>query len=126
MVRVYSIGIDGLQRICNCEEGKPISSRAFCYSTFFDSMATTPQAVPVPSVLSTPNVLALAALCIAYKVLQALYNISPLHPLSKIPGPKLAAATYIPEFWHDVVRFGCYSKEIRQMHEEYGRCHATA
>ncbi|EAT85300.2 hypothetical protein SNOG_07834 [Parastagonospora nodorum SN15] len=80
----------------------------------------TPQAVPVASVLSTRNVLALVGVWVVYKVLQALYNISPFHPLSKIPGPKLAAATYIPEFWHDVVRFGCYSKEIRKMHEEYG------
>ncbi|KAI1047244.1 hypothetical protein LB505_013304 [Fusarium chuoi] len=40
---------------------------------------------------------------LAFKVLQALYNVSPLHPLSKIPGPKLAAATYLPEFYYDVI-----------------------
>lgn len=43
-----------------------------------------------------------------------------LHPLSHIPGPKLAAATYILEFYHDVIRIGRYTKRIEQMHEEYG------
>ncbi|KAI1034948.1 hypothetical protein LB503_011704 [Fusarium chuoi] len=43
---------------------------------------------------------------LAFKVLQALYNVSPLHPLSKIPGPKLAAATYLPEFYYDVILVG--------------------
>jgi hypothetical protein len=56
-----------------------------------------------------------------YHLLKALYNISPLHPLSKIPGPKLAAATYLPEFYHDVVLNGRYTHAIKQMHEKYGR-----
>jgi cytochrome P450 len=57
---------------------------------------------------------------IAFKFLQALYNISPLHPLSKVPGPKLAAATYLPEFYHDVILFGRYTHAIKEMHEKYG------
>ncbi|KAF4452141.1 cytochrome P450 oxidoreductase [Fusarium austroafricanum] len=56
----------------------------------------------------------------AFKLLQALYNISPLHPLHKVPGPKLAAATYIPEFYHDVILFGRYTHAIKKMHEKYG------
>jgi hypothetical protein len=86
---------------------------------------TTPQPVPLTaatSILSTRNVLLLVGVWIVYKFLQALYNVSPFHPLSSIPGPKLAAASYLPEFYHDVVRFGCYSKEIRKMHETYGEC----
>lgn len=55
-----------------------------------------------------------------YRLMSALYNISPLHPLNHIPGPKLAAATYFPEFWHDVIRGGRYTRRIREMHEEYG------
>ncbi|KAF5538911.1 cytochrome P450 monooxygenase oxidoreductase [Fusarium phyllophilum] len=55
-----------------------------------------------------------------FKVLQALYNVSPLHPLSKIPGPKLAAATYLPEFYYDVILVGRYTHAIKQMHEKYG------
>ncbi|KAF5650622.1 cytochrome P450 monooxygenase oxidoreductase [Fusarium sp. NRRL 52700] len=57
---------------------------------------------------------------LAFKILQALYNISPLHPLSKIPGPKLAAATYLPEFYYDVILVGRYTHAIKQMHEKYG------
>ncbi|KAF4966924.1 hypothetical protein FSARC_5457 [Fusarium sarcochroum] len=57
---------------------------------------------------------------VAFKFLQALYNISPLHPLSKVPGPKLAAATYLPEFYHDVILVGRYTHAIRKMHEKYG------
>jgi hypothetical protein len=89
----------------------------------FDKNVMTTQAVPLAadaSFLSTRNVLALIGVWIVYKFAQALYNVSPLHPLSGIPGPKLAAATYWPEFYHDVIRFGCYSKEIRKMHNTYG------
>jgi hypothetical protein len=57
---------------------------------------------------------------VVFKVLQALYNISPLHPLSNVPGPKLAAATYWPEFYHDVIQLGRYTREIERMHQKYG------
>ncbi|KAF1849264.1 cytochrome P450 [Cucurbitaria berberidis CBS 394.84] len=65
-------------------------------------------------------VLVLISAWVAFKVLQALYNVSPLHPLSHIPGPRIAAATYLLEFYYDVVKFGCYTKEIKKMHEQYG------
>lgn len=55
-----------------------------------------------------------------FKVLQALYNISPLHSLSNVPGPTLAAATYWPEFYHDVIQLGRYTREIERMHQKYG------
>ena len=58
---------------------------------------------------------------LAFKVLQALYNISPLHPLSGVPGPKLAGATYLPEFYHDVILVGRYTHAIKKMHEKYGK-----
>ena len=79
-----------------------------------------PPATAGASILSTRNIAALLGLYVVYKLLQALYNVSPFHPLSGIPGPKLAAASYAPEFYHDVIRFGCYSKEIIKMHEQYG------
>lgn len=84
---------------------------------------TTAQAVLPPletSIISVRTVLTIAVLWVVYHVLKAVYNVSPLHPLSRIPGPKLAAATYWPEFYHDVIRFGCYTKEIGKMHEKYG------
>ncbi|KAI0111592.1 cytochrome P450 [Daldinia grandis] len=57
---------------------------------------------------------------IVYQFVRAMWNISPFHPLSKIPGPRLAAATYLPEFYHDVVKFGRYTHEIQKMHKIYG------
>ena len=65
-------------------------------------------------------IIALILTWLIFKVLQVLYNVSPLHPLSKIPGPKLAAATYLPEFYHDVILVGRYTHAIKQMHEIYG------
>lgn len=62
----------------------------------------------------------LVALWLLYHLLKMMYQLSPLHPLSSIPGPKLAAASYFPEFWQDVVRFGRYTHQIRKMHEQYG------
>jgi hypothetical protein len=92
--------------------------------SFYSIANMTTQTMPLAAdtaILSTRNVLALVGVWVVYKVLQALYNISPLHPLSGIPGPKLAAASYAVEFWYDVVRFGCYTKEIRKMHVKYGK-----
>jgi hypothetical protein len=42
------------------------------------------------------------------------------HPLSHIPGPKLAAATHLYEFYYDVCRGGLYLFEIEKMHQQYG------
>ncbi|KAL6410596.1 benzoate 4-monooxygenase cytochrome P450 [Ilyonectria robusta] len=55
-----------------------------------------------------------------YCILVALYKVSPLHPLSHIPGPRLAAASYIYEAYHDWWRGGKFGHEIRRMHECYG------
>ncbi|KAL8344894.1 hypothetical protein RB601_005097 [Gaeumannomyces tritici] len=49
-----------------------------------------------------------------------LYNISPLHPLYRFPGPKLAAATCAYEAYYDWRLVGRYSKAVKQMHERYG------
>jgi hypothetical protein len=60
-----------------------------------------------------------AGIWITYYFVKSTYNLF-FHPLSHIPGPKLAAATYLPEFYYDVVKFGCYTRAIQQMHEQYG------
>ncbi|KAK2002195.1 trichodiene oxygenase [Colletotrichum falcatum] len=78
------------------------------------------QVVAPVSVLSWRTVGALVVAFIAYQFLGALYNISPLHPLSKIPGPKLAGASYLYEFWFDFVKKGRYTREIRRLHDVYG------
>lgn len=66
------------------------------------------------------NGLRLCGLWLGYRLLLALYNISPFHPLYKFPGPKLAAASYLYEAWYDLVKVGRYSWEIKAMHEKYG------
>lgn len=43
-----------------------------------------------------------------------------LHPLRKIPGPRLAAATHLVEFYYDVIKGGKFIWEVEKMHEKYG------
>jgi hypothetical protein len=49
-----------------------------------------------------------------------LYYRLELHPLSKFPGPTLAALSSWYEFYFDVVKRGRFLWEIERMHEEYG------
>lgn len=42
------------------------------------------------------------------------------HPLANFPGPKLAAATFLYEFYFDVLKRGMYIWEIERMHQVYG------
>lgn len=45
------------------------------------------------------------------------------HPLSKFPGPKLAAITRYYEAYYDVALNGQYTFKIRELHKKYGRDH---
>ncbi|KAI1078396.1 cytochrome P450 [Whalleya microplaca] len=71
-------------------------------------------------VVSLGNALLLCGLWIGYRVLVSLYNISPLHPLYRFPGPKIAAMSYLYEAYYDWWLLGRYGNEIRHMHEKYG------
>ncbi|KAJ6160568.1 cytochrome P450, partial [Penicillium chermesinum] len=42
------------------------------------------------------------------------------HPLSHVPGPRLAALTWWYEFYYDVVLPGKYIFKIQELHSEYG------
>ena len=67
-----------------------------------------------------PNIwLAAVGVGLLALVVRTIYRIY-FHPLSKIPGPKLAAATHLVEFYYDVVRGGKFIWEIERMHEKYG------
>lgn len=42
------------------------------------------------------------------------------HPLSHIPGPKLAALTWWYEFYFDGIQPGRYVFQIQELHKQYG------
>jgi hypothetical protein len=42
------------------------------------------------------------------------------HPLSHIPGPKLAALTWWYEFYYDIIQPSRYVFQIQDLHKEYG------
>ena len=62
--------------------------------------------------------LALAA--VLYFIIHRLF----LHPLAKVPGPKLAALTSWHEFYYDCIKGvgGQHEFEIRRMYDQYGEC----
>lgn len=42
------------------------------------------------------------------------------HPLSKFPGPKLAAVTKWYEFYYDVILRGRFAFHLEDLHKKYG------
>lgn len=68
-------------------------------------------------------ILLVAHVCgLIYVVAGVIYRLY-LSPLSKIPGPKLAAATLWYEFYYDVVRKGKLTFKLRELHRRYGMYH---
>ena len=43
-----------------------------------------------------------------------------LHPLSHLPGPKLAHVTYLYEWYYDLYLRGQYTFKLRELHKKYG------
>jgi cytochrome P450 len=56
---------------------------------------------------------------VVYFVVQSIYRLY-FHPLSKIPGPKLAAISHLYEFYYDVIKGGMFLFRIEKIHEQYG------
>lgn len=61
----------------------------------------------------------LLLLPILYYVVVVIYRLY-FHPLSAIPGPRLAAATGWYEFCYDVIQGGVLVFELKRLHEKYG------
>ncbi|SPO06184.1 related to trichodiene oxygenase cytochrome P450 [Cephalotrichum gorgonifer] len=72
------------------------------------------------SSLSLRGAANLMCVWVVYRIGVALYNISPFHPLSHFPGPKIAAASYLYEAYYDWILVGRYGREIKLMHDKYG------
>ena len=70
-------------------------------------------------VLITWPLTTVAASYILYVILLCTYRLT-LHPLAKFPGPRLAAVTFLLEFYHDFFLRGHYIFRIRDMHLKYG------
>ncbi|KAL4732999.1 cytochrome P450 [Aspergillus similis] len=56
---------------------------------------------------------------VLYTVVLGVYRLF-FHPLSRFPGPVLAALTVWYEFYYDGIQRGLYTFEIQRMHEKYG------
>ncbi|KAH8696455.1 benzoate 4-monooxygenase cytochrome P450 [Talaromyces proteolyticus] len=56
---------------------------------------------------------------LAFIAIRTIYRLY-FHPLRKIPGPKLAAATHLVEFYYDVILGGKFCWELERMHQRYG------
>ena len=44
-----------------------------------------------------------------------------VHPLAKVPGPRLAGLTGWYEFYYDCPKKGNYVFKVQEMHEKYGQ-----
>ncbi|KAI9779311.1 MAG: hypothetical protein M1839_007419 [Geoglossum umbratile] len=58
-------------------------------------------------------------LFLIYSLFLVIYRLY-FHPLARFPGRRLAAITLWYEFYHDAIRRGKYTFEIKAMHEEFG------
>ncbi|APA10778.1 hypothetical protein sscle_07g055480 [Sclerotinia sclerotiorum 1980 UF-70] len=61
----------------------------------------------------------LLASIITYGVVLLTYRFF-LHPLAHIPGPPLAIATYLYEWYYDLYLSGQYTFQIKKLHKQYG------
>ncbi|CZR51378.1 related to cytochrome P450 CYP3/CYP5/CYP6/CYP9 subfamilies [Phialocephala subalpina] len=64
-------------------------------------------------------VIAAILVWVSYLLGLAFYRLT-LHPLSRFPGPKLAALTKWYEFYYDVVAQGQFTFQIQKLHKKYG------
>lgn len=68
--------------------------------------------------LSVPIMLALISIAgIASVAIYRLY----FHPLSKVPGPKLAALSRLYDFYYDCILGGKFVFKIEDLHKQYGQ-----
>lgn len=82
-------------------------------------LAIPPTILPIPTNWVSAACISSSLLFLIYFASLVIYRLY-WSPLAKIPGPKLAAATFWYEFYYDVVRRGRYTWKIGELHEEYG------
>ena len=70
--------------------------------------------------ITLQNAFVLCCVYILYGLGLGIYRLY-FDPLSKFPGPKIAALTLWYEFYYDVIKRGRYTFEIEKMHKVYGQ-----
>ncbi|KAH0541570.1 hypothetical protein FGG08_003982 [Glutinoglossum americanum] len=60
-----------------------------------------------------------AALWVTYIFSLAIYRLY-FSPISRFPGPRLAALTHWYEFYYDVIKRGHYTWKLKELHKQYG------
>lgn len=65
------------------------------------------------------SILGLFIATTGYTIFLTVYRLY-FSPISHIPGPKLAAATWWYEFYYQVIKGGQFYKEVVRLHEQYG------
>lgn len=63
---------------------------------------------------------AAAVLCVCGAASVVLYRLF-FHPISRFPGPRIAAATGLYQIYYDIWKGGKMTQNIIKLHERYGR-----
>jgi len=69
--------------------------------------------------ISNNRILTAIIALLVYQIAKTTYRLF-LHPLTKFPGPKLAAATRWYEIYYELIAGGQWTARIAKMHEQYG------
>jgi hypothetical protein len=69
-------------------------------------------------------VLLCQALLVLALVLRIVYRLT-LHPLSRFPGPRFAAATNLYAVYYDLASKDSLVKHLKALHDKYGQQHPT-
>jgi hypothetical protein len=65
------------------------------------------------------SALLVCAASLLYVICVGLWRVL-FHPLSRFPGPKLAAATSLYRTYHEVIRGGEFLRKLNELHAIYG------
>lgn len=76
--------------------------------------------------MAASDFIAILLLAIAAYAAGLLFFRAFLHPLARVPGPRLAAVTGWYEFYYDCLKHGQYAFRVQELHKQYGKSNAMA